>query len=95
MIKYEITVLTATNDEETIENIEQIIQEHGFNIITVEDEGKKRLAYPIRKHEYAFYTFYRLTVDDTDTEAPEKLARTLNTYQPVLRYLLVKTGPTQ
>lgn len=95
MIKHKLTVVTDTDDEETIENIGQIIQEHGFNIITVEDDGKKRLAFPIREHEYAFFTFYRLTVDGTDTEAPEKLARALETYKPILRFLLVKTEPTQ
>lgn len=83
---YELTVLTPeTASELDIEQVERVIRRYG-EIGKREDEGIKRLAYPINGHDKARYLYYEINMPQGK---PQELSSVLNTNDMVLRYLLV------
>ncbi len=92
---YETTVVidsTLKADEVRNQNdkIVNFISNHGGNIVKVEDWGKRRLAYEIKKKQYGFY----LNVRFTGPEAlPLLLEREYRLNESVLRYLTIKVDP--
>lgn len=91
MNKYELAVLYHPDLEVDLEKGEQrvkkIINDNNGKIISVDNWGKKKLAYPINKLESAVYIFYTLELSPTATT---KLESTLNITDEVIRYLIVK-----
>ena len=65
-------------------------EKHGGKITAEENEGKKRLAYPIKKQDYAVYCFYNLQLP---ADAPKKIESVLNITDEIIRYLLVSVDP--
>ena len=62
MNKYEIAVVLSAKleDEERaaiIERIKGLVERFGGNVTSVDDWGKKRLAYEIQKMNEAYYYF--------------------------------------
>jgi small subunit ribosomal protein S6 len=92
---YETTVVidsTLKADEVRSQNdkIANFISNHGGNIVKVEDWGKRRLAYEIKKKQYGFY----LSVRFSGPEAlPSLLEREYRLNESVLRYLTAKIDP--
>lgn len=85
---YELTVITPeTATEVDIEKITRVIKRYSMSIEKFEDDGVKRLAYPINGHDRGRYLFWQL---DMTTGEPTKLSAELNINDSVLRYLLVK-----
>jgi len=65
---YEIVaVLKSDLDEEglvaALGRITQRVTEHGGSIISQERWGKRKLAYPIKKHRDGYYTLFVFTLD--------------------------------
>lgn len=92
MNKFELTIIfpEECNDTER-EKVEQIIK--SFSQITkVEDDGVKRLAYPIiargREQARGRFVCYYLSMP---RENAAKLSGALNINDMVMRYLLIKT----
>ena len=84
---YELTILTPeTASELDIEQVERVIRRYG-EIGKREDEGIKRLAYPIREQDKARYLYYEINMPQGK---PQELSSVLNINDMVLRYLLVK-----
>lgn len=84
---YELTVLTPeTASELDIEQVERVIRRYG-EIGKREDEGIKRLAYPIHGQDKARYLYYEINMIQNE---PQRLSSELNINDTVLRYLLVK-----
>lgn len=90
MKKYELTVLIhpdlEMNLDPALDKVKKLIESNGGKIIKEENDGKKRLAYPVARQEFAVYYFFEL---ELPAAAPSKISSTLNITDEVIRYLLV------
>ena len=87
--KYELTILVdEIASQEVIDGLTEKIKGYG-KITSIEDEGVKRLAYPINDHEKARYLYYTL---DLENDAPYKISSHLNIDDNAIRYLLVRVS---
>lgn len=90
MKEYELTVLIHPDLEVDIEaplaKIRKLIKTAGGEILKEDNWGKKKLAYRIKKEDFAVYVYFDLSLP---AEAPLKISNTLNITDEVLRYLLV------
>ena len=92
MNKYELAiVLSAALDDEaknaSLEKIKGDIERFGGTISNVNDWGKKKLAYEIKKMSEAYYTFIKF---EADPACPAKVEENLRLMEQVLRFLCVK-----
>ncbi len=92
MRQYETVFLISPNleEEETTKIITQIsgIISKGKGKLIQEDRwGKKRLAYPIKKFEEAFYVFFHY---EGDSNIPLELEKRFKQTEAILRFLTVK-----
>ena len=86
---YELTILVdEIAPQEVIDGLAEKIKKYG-KITNFEDDGVKRLAYPIRNHEKARYLFYTVELEN---DMPTKLSSDLNIDDNVMRYLLVRVA---
>ncbi|MBB1565785.1 30S ribosomal protein S6 [Candidatus Saccharibacteria bacterium] len=90
MRKYELTVLIRPDLESDIEapinKVRDIVKKAGGEIKKEDNWGKKKLAYKIRKEDFAIYVYMDIVLP---ADAPLKISNTLNITEEVLRYLLV------
>lgn len=91
-MEYELTVLIHPDREADLEKslktVRDLVTSSGGTIVKEDNWGKKRLAYRIKKQDFAVYVSFDLTLP---AEAPLKISNTLNITDDCLRYLLVKT----
>ncbi|TEU07234.1 MAG: 30S ribosomal protein S6 [Candidatus Aminicenantes bacterium] len=92
MRQYETVFLISPNleEEETtkiITQISDIISKEKGKLIQEDRWGKKRLAYPIKKFEEAFYVFFHY---EGDSNIPLELERRFKQTEAILRFLTVK-----
>ena len=89
---YELTILMDEGaTDKDIEEMTKRVERYG-KITSFEDDGVKRLAYPVQKvrlHEKAHYLYYTLELEDG---VPAKLSSSLNTDDNIVRYLLVRVS---
>jgi small subunit ribosomal protein S6 len=84
------SMLKADEVRNQNDKIVNFISNHGGNIVKMEDWGKRRLAYEIKKKQYGFY----LNVRFSGPEAlPLLLEREYRLNESVLRHLTVKIDP--
>ena len=91
MAKYETMMVTTANlDEEAsnalINKFKNLIAANG-TIDSVDDWGKKRLAYPI---EYKTEGYYVLMSFSCAPEVPKELERNFKNDEAILRYLVTR-----
>lgn len=90
MKEYELTVLIHPDLEVDLETpltkVRGIITSAGGSIVTEDIWGKKKLAYKIKKEDFAVYVYFDVKLP---ADAPLKISNTLNITDEVLRYLLV------
>lgn len=90
MRKYELTVLIhpdlEIDLEKPLKKVRDIIANNGGTITSEDNWGKKKLAYRIRKEDFAVYVYFEL---EMPAEGVKKLDGTLNITDEVLRHLLV------
>lgn len=84
MQNYEITYLTTEEDSDKI--VAKIIAEHEGNVISEEDLGKKRLAYKIKKQEFAHFYTIKFISNGKNVIAINNL---IQTQDNILRHLIV------
>jgi small subunit ribosomal protein S6 len=88
--EYELTVLIHPDLEVDLDaplnKIKGIIKDAGGEIVSEDNWGKKKLAYRIKKEDFAVYVYMEVKLP---AEAPLKISNTLNITDEVLRYLLV------
>ena len=88
---YELTVLLHPDLEIDLEKpltkVEKIISDNGGVIAKKDEWGKKRLAYPIVKQDFAIYVYYEITVAP---QSANKIHNLLNITDEVVRYLMVE-----
>ena len=96
MNKYELVVLYDPDLEVDITKAEtivkKIVEDNKATITNSDQWGKRKLAYPIAKNEYAFYILYTI---EAPTEAVKAIEAKLNITDEVIRYLIVKIDPKE
>lgn len=87
----ELTVLAKIGtSERTKAMVKSVIERAGGRITKIDDEGEKRLAYPIQDEEYAHYLFFEYTIEDKTGEKVNDNYDEINRFDGVLRSLDVK-----
>jgi small subunit ribosomal protein S6 len=91
MNQYEIAVLYHPDLEIDLDKatsrVEKIFVGNGGKVVNVDNWGKRKLAYPIKKNEHAVYVFYTV---DLPSEGVRKVESTLNITDEVIRFLITK-----
>jgi len=91
MNQYEIAVLFDPGLEIDLDKatgkIEGIITAGGGKITNTDNWGKRKLAYPIKKQEFAIYVFYTAELPG---ESVAKINETLNITDEVMRFLITR-----
>ena len=90
MKEYELSILfhpdLEMNIDPALDKVKKIIESAGGTIDSMEDAGKKKLAYSIKGQNFAIYYYYIVSLPP---EAPAKISSVMNITDEVLRYLLV------
>jgi small subunit ribosomal protein S6 len=90
--EYELTVLIHPDLEADLETpltkVRDIIKNAGGTIVREDNWGKKKLAYPIKREDFAVYVYMDL---ELPADAPLKISNIFNITDEVLRYLLATT----
>ncbi len=91
MNQYEIAILFDADLEVDLEKatsrVEKIFTDNGAKIINVDNWGKRKLAYQIKKHDSAVYVFYTLEIPGANVQ---KIESVLNITDEVIRFLIVR-----
>lgn len=91
MHQYEIAVLYHPDLEIDLEKatsrVEKIFTDNGGKVANIDNWGKRKLAYPIKKNEHAIYVFYAV---ELPAEAVRKVESTLNITDEVVRFLITR-----
>lgn len=91
MNNYEIAVLYHPDLEIDLEKasnkVEKIISDNSGKITKTDNWGKRKLAYPINKQDFAVYVFYTV---DMPAEGVQKVEQTFNITDEIIRFLITK-----
>jgi small subunit ribosomal protein S6 len=91
MNQYEVAVLFDPGLEIDLEKatakVEKILTDNGGKITNIDNWGKRKLAYPINKQDFAIYVFYTV---DVPGEGVKKINDTLNITDEVIRFLITR-----
>jgi len=71
----------------TVDRVHGFIQEHGGEVKEVEQWGKRRLAYPIKRQAEGFYVVSQIKVEPEEVRA---LEGNLDLAEDVLRHLVTR-----
>jgi len=89
--QYEVAVLYHPDLEIDLEKAEnrvtKIIADNGGKITKTDNWGKRKLAYPIKKQDFAVYAFYTA---ELPAENVAKIEQTFNITDEVIRFLITK-----
>ena len=90
MKPYELMLIITPDQDESqtetlIENVKGIIEQHG-NIVHIDNWGKRRLSYPIRKRTEGYYVIY---VFECETSFVAQLNQALRVNEAILRHMIV------
>ncbi|MBR5621172.1 30S ribosomal protein S6 [Candidatus Saccharibacteria bacterium] len=92
MRQYELTVLIhpdlEMNLQPALDKLVKTVEKVGGKITKEVNEGKKRLAYPIAKQDFAVYYYYELDLPSGKGVA-KKISDSLDIADEFLRHLLV------
>src|SRR5690554_2188697 len=80
-------VLSDEQIKETVKKYEDFLVSKGAEMISKEDWGLKKLAYPIQKKKSGFYHLFEFKVDG---EAIQPLELDFRSDERMMRYLTVK-----
>jgi small subunit ribosomal protein S6 len=81
------------SEEETraiMDRVEQLVANHGGQIVKVNQWGRRRLAYPIERHRDGTYVFIDMMLTP---ETVSELERTLKVSELVLRHMVKRRDP--
>jgi small subunit ribosomal protein S6 len=89
--QYEIAVLYHPDLEIDLEKatskVEKIFTDNGGKVANVDNWGKRKMAYPIKKNESAVYVIYSV---ELPAEAVRKIESIMNITDEVIRFLIVR-----
>ena len=90
-MQYDIAILYDSDLEVDLEKattrVEKIFADNGAKVTNVDNWGKRKLAYPIKKHDMAIYVFYTVEMPGANVQ---KLESVLNITDEVIRFLITK-----
>lgn len=88
---YEVAVLYHPDLEVDLEKgskrVEKVIADNGGKITKTDNWGKRKLAYPIKKQEFAVYVFYTV---EMPADSVIKVEQTFNITDEIIRFLITK-----
>ena len=88
---YEIAVLYHPDLEIDLEKastkVEKIITDNDGKISNTDNWGKRKLAYPIAKNDFAVYVFYSVEMPAANVS---KVEQTFNITDEIIRFLITK-----
>lgn len=91
MNQYEIAVLYHPDLEidldKATDKVEKILADNGGEVKNVDNWGKRKLAYSIKKNEHAVYVFYTV---ELPAENVRKVEAILNITDEVIRFLITR-----
>lgn len=91
MNQYELAILYDPDLEIDLEKatsrVEKILTDNGGKITNVDNWGKRKLAYPIKKHDMAVYVYYTVDIPGTNVQKIESI---LNITDEVIRFLITR-----
>lgn len=91
MNQYEIAVLYHPDLEVDLtkaeDRVKKIITDNGGKLISTDNWGKRKLAYTIKRNEYAVYVFYTVELPGENVQKAES---TLNITDEVIRFLITR-----
>ena len=91
MNTYEVAVLYHPDLEIDLDKAEtkvkKIIADNGGSITKTDNWGKRKLAYPIAKQDFAVYVFYAV---DMPGDGVAKVEQTFNITDEIIRFLITK-----
>ena len=91
MAQYEIAVLYDPDLEIDLEKASDkvvgLIKDSGGEVTNTDNWGKRKLAYKIKKQDFAIYVFYTVEMPE---EGVKRLNDTLNITDEVIRFLITK-----
>lgn len=94
-MEYELLFFTYASNENKVPGIkkelEEILINHGGKLSgDFTDIGKRKFAYPIKRETHGYYSFVRLTLEDT-AKLPE-INKRIGLNNQVTRHLIVKAS---
>ena len=97
MNKFEAVLLISpeTSDKlinENIKNFEDIIINNSGTVTNTEDWGLRDLSYDINNFKKAFYRYFQLEINGSNLQ---KIAKTLNQNDNILRHIFIKVNKHQ
>ncbi len=92
MSKYELCVVLNAKIEddgraEELERVKELITRFGGTVTNVDDWGKKKFAFEVRKMKEGYYYFIQF---DAEPTAPVEIENRVRIMENVVRYLCVK-----
>ena len=91
MNQYELAVLYHPDLEIDMEKAEakvtKIVSDNGGKITNTDNWGRRKLAYPIKKQEFAVYVFYTV---EMPAENVIKAEQALNITDEIIRFMVTK-----
>ncbi len=92
MNKYELALVLSTKlDDEAkqaeFNKVTDLLARFGGTVEKVDDWGKRRLAYEIKKETEGFFSFITF---DAEPTAPAEIESRLRIMENVLRYLIIR-----
>jgi len=79
--------LSKDNLDKVLNQVKEIIVKQKGSPDKIEERGKQRLAYPIKKYKEAFYYLINFHID---TEAISKIRRSFGLNESILRVLITR-----
>ncbi len=80
--------LTEEEVDQSIETFQKIAEEKQAQIASVDNWGKRKLAYPISKHTEGIYVI--LTLEEAAAESVAELERRFKVMESVIRFLTIR-----
>ena len=92
MNKYEMTVVISAKLEEEgrtaeLDKVKALVEKFGGTIANIDDDGKKKFSYEIKKMSEGYYYF--ITFDTDNVKAPSEIESQLRIMENVLRFMTV------
>jgi small subunit ribosomal protein S6 len=88
---YELAVLfhpdLEVNLDKATDKIEKTVADNGGKITNTDNWGRRKLAYPIKKQDFAVYVFYAV---EMPAENVAKVEQTLNITDEIIRFMVVR-----
>lgn len=91
---YELVVLIDSDLEldldKPLKKVEKIIKDNGGKVVKTDVWGKRKLAYPINKKDFAIYVYMDIQLEPSEVSEIES---NLNIAKEVVRYIITNPVP--